>query len=571
MKEKNKRFKISKWIMLSIAASLNIFIIFYSCLDNQTTIDWNRSLTNFFANLVNGFSNNEKEVIKLTKIDAHFSTEVEHGYNYLPGYKTEEIPLGSAKEIRCVFSPNDATDKSVTYTANPLDVVALNQSASTLSVVGMKVGECVITAKSNDGGFESKVNVKVVETVAPESFEISLDKTDIAIGTTQTINFDIDGGVLTHDELINFRYYDTRKLHYSSSNETVARVDKYGVIYPKSVGSSKITVSNNSGVTRSIDVTVSDGITPSLYSNLSISGSDVCYANDMILDQNSKKNHYQLTPKDGSIELNPEDFIWKSSDELLVKVDKHGVMRGFMKSSNDDETAIITAKSKLTGQEVEFNVIVKNQLPTIMSYGIEVGDTKYWNRNEFTLSVGDNVSVLISYNITTMSKKVDALSSDESVVSITNEGNQIVLHVLKEGVSTITLTSQINPDLIAKFVITVVKAGSIESKDIENLVFTIRKTIGHAALFMVTQVFTFLTFFMFFNDRKWYVYASMSLGEGLFVSGLSELIQFFVPSRGGAFLDVLIDFAGVVVGAVLTLLVIVIIKKIKRAKLSKDE
>jgi len=571
MNKKQARFKVSRWIMLSLAVLSNAFIVAYSCINNTISNQWNRAFTNIFTSFINAFTHKEIVTVPLKDIDAKLSDEDGYKYNYLPGYKVEEIPLGSAKQIECTFDPIDATDKSISYVASPSDMVTLNQSGSTLSVVGMKAGECVITAKSNDGGFESKVNVKVVETVAPEFFEISLDKTDIAIGTTQTINFDIDGGVLTHDELINFRYYDTRKLHYSSSNESVARVDKYGVIYPIAIGSSKITVSNNSGVTKSIDVTVSDGTTPSLYSDLAISGSDTCYANDMILDQSSKKYHYQLTPKDGSKELNPEDFIWESSNELLVKVDKHGVMRGFRKSSNDDESAIITAKSKLTGQEAVFNVLVKNQLPTKMDFYLDIGEKGYWNPKDYTLTVGDNIVVKLSYNPSTANKKVNIENTDPSVISITNEGDYFVMHVLKEGTCIITITSIVNPELTASTTYTVVQSGAISTDDISDVGHYIRKSLGHAAVFMVAQIFTFLTFFMFFYERKWYVYASMSLGEGLFISGLSELIQYFVPTRSGAFLDVLIDFAGVVVGAALIMLGIFIVKKIKEKKANKKQ
>lgn len=568
---KKEKFKIVKWIMLSLAVLSNAFIVFYSCLDSDTTAKWNSSFTNFFVNLVNGFTNKEVENIPLEKCNASLSSQESYQYNYLPGYKAEEIPLGSAKQIECSFYPDNATDKSVIYSANPSDAVILNQSGSKVSVVGMKTGECVITAKSHDGGFESTVMVRVVETVAPVSYEISLENTNIAIGTTQTINFDIDGGVLSHNELINFRYYDTRKLSYSSLDESVATVDNYGVVYPQNVGTTTITVSNGD-YSKSLNVSVTNGSTPTPYSNLSISGSNVCYANDMILDQNSKKNHYQLTPKDGETELNPEDFIWSSSNDLLVKVDKHGVMRGFRKNSLEDETAVITAKSKLTGQKVTYNVTIKNQLPSIMYYVIRVGEKETWAATQYTLSVGDVAQITISYDVRVQNNVVNVACSDESIVSFSNEGSAIILRVLKDGNCTLTLTPTINPSLKAEIAISAVKAGAISTDDISNIGTYIRKSLGHAAVFMVAQIFTFLTLFMFFYERKWWFYSSISLGEGLFISGLSEIIQAIVPSRNGRFLDVVINFAGVVVGAALTFLGIFIVKKIiAKKKTSSNE
>ena len=565
---KNARFKIAKWIMLSLAVLSNTLIILLSSIDDETTKGWNNVFTAFFSNLVNQSSKDENSDIELNGIEIQLSRNEDYIYNYLPGYQVNEIPLGSAKQIDCVFDPIDATDKSISYSAIPEDVVLLNQSNSTVSVVGMKVGECLITAKSNDGGFESSVKVKVVETVAPTSYEISLTNSTIPLGTTQTIDFDIDGGVLDHNELINFRYYDTRKLTYVSSNEIVATVDSYGVVYPVSIGNTTITVSNGD-YSRFIDVSVTSGSSPIPYSNLSISGSDVCYANDMILDQTSKKNRYQLTPKDGEAELNPEDFVWESSNELLVKVDKHGVMRGFRKTLVDDETAVITAKSKTTGQTASINVFVKYKAPSKMDFWFVIEGNNYVNPKEQILSVGCSVPIKINFDNNPYFRSVDAVSSDTSVVTITNEGYSLVAHAVGEGTCYLDITYKANPSLTHRVKIVSIKSGAISINNIQEFGLYIRKSLGHAAVFMVAQIFTLLAFFMFYPERKWYVYTSMSLGEGLFISGLSELIQFFIPSRSGAWLDVLIDFSGVVVGAALALLGIFIVKKIiakRRAK-----
>lgn len=555
--------------MLSLALLSNAFIIFYSCLSENETKKWNTPFTNFFASLVNTFTNKPQEAIKLEGIETHLSDVESYEYNYIPGYKVNEIPLGSAKQIETSFSPNNATNQSITYTANPSENVILNQSGPKVSIIGMKAGNCLITSRSNDGNFESSVEVKILEPLAPVSYEISLDKTTIEIGKTQTINFDIDGGILTHDELINFRYYDIRKLSYSSSDESVATVDTNGVIYPVNVGITTIKVSNGD-FNRSINVTITSGSIPPMYSDLSISGSKVCYADDMIHDQTSKKSHYQLVPTDNGVELDPEDFIWESSNELLVRVDKHGIMRGFRKASNEDENAIITAKSKLTGQTVTHNIMVKNSIPMRMNYYINTGGDNIWDEPTYTFCVGDNPYLYIYYDLGNVSRRMDIAISDESVISFTNEGNRVVLHALKEGECSVYIASVLNKDLTASFTCKVMKAGALATKDLESFGKYIRKSLGHAFVFMVAQVFTYLTFYMFFYDKKWWFYSSISLGEGLFIAGLSELIQFFVPSRSGAFLDVLIDFAGVVVGAALTFLGISIVKKIKEKKSQKE-
>ena len=562
---KNARFRLTKWIILAFSVLLNGFIIVYSSLDTITTNELQRPFTNFFVKIINSFSQKEVKTTPLKSISVSLSNDQ---YNNVPGYALNEIPLGSAKEINCSFTPSDATNKSIEYSVNPVGSVILNQSGSKVSIVGMKTGVSTITAKSKDGDFTSSVQVNVVETVAPKNYEISLEHSEIVIGTTQTIGFDIDGGVLGHNELVNFRYYDTRKLSYSSNDEAVVKVDEYGVIYPQSIGTTKITVSNGD-YSKELNVSVVSGTTPTPYDNLSIGGDSVCYANDMILNQSYGKYKHPLSIKDGDKELNPDDFIWSSSNELLVKVDKHGVMRGFRKSTIDDESAIITAKSKLTGQTATLNVVVKNQLPTKLDYWFKIGDEVYWDVTDATLSVGDVVVIHTSLTPTTQDKAINVISSNPDIISVTSEGDLVNLQVLKEGKCSISMYSVINPDLIVSSNITVVKAGSIGTASIPNVGVYIRKSLGHAAVFMVCQIFTFLTLYMFLYDKKWWLWTSLSLSEGLFISGLSELIQYFVPTRAGTIIDVFIDFGGVVIGALIAFIIVLLIKRSNKKKEDK--
>ena len=559
--QKNGKFKISKWPILFLAIIANSFIIVYSCLNEETTTNWNRIFTNLFTKVVNEITEKEVTNIPLNEIKASLSSKESYKYNYLSGYELNEIPLGSAKQIECSFSPADASNKSITYTAQPEQKVKINQNGTTASIVGMEIGDCTITARSYDGKLESTINIKVVDTIAPTLFTISLENDKISLGDTGTFDVDIDGGVLGHNELINFRYYDTRKLDYFSSDSSVASIDKFGVIYPHKTGSTTITITNGT-VFKTKEVTICSGEPHSGYSNLKITGSNVCYSDDMLLNQNKpEKYHYQLIPMDGDKELVPEDFIWTSSNELLARVDKHGILRGFRKNSVDDEKVIISAKSKISEDVAYFEVTVKNQLPTALYHSFVVNGQTTWNQKAFTFSVGDNILVNIDYDVRVSDYGVLVETSDESVIKVTNEGTKLSFYVLKPGTCIIKITSIINPELCNEITCTVVKAGAITKDNFIDTGLYIRKSLGHAAVFMIAQIFTFLTVFMFLYNKKWWLYSSISLGEGLLISGLSELIQHFVPSRSGAFLDVLIDFSGVVVGAVLAFLIVLLIKK----------
>lgn len=564
------RFKRSRWVFLALAILSNSFLIFYSCLPSDVTAKWNWAITNFISNIINNTTTREIEVINITELDINLASEESYKYNYIPGYQVDEIPLGSAKQIDCHYLPDNATDKSVYYYTDNEDIVKLNQSGNTLSVVGKKVGIARIYAQNKSTGITSHCDVKVIDTVAPVSYEISVNNSTVSLGSQETINIDIDGGVLGHNELINFRYYDTRKLSYTSSDEGVLTVDEHGVIHPVSMGETKVTVSNGSYI-KQLDITVIDGVSPTAYSDLKISGSSVCYGNDMINDQSSSRNHYQLEIKDGDTLLNPHDFTWSSSNELLAKVDKHGVLRGFRKQTYEDELVIITATSKLTGQSVSYLVTVKEELPTKMQYWIVSYGEIAWDKTNYTTYVGDDLSITLLYTPNIQNKDVTVTVSNTSIIEVTNQGATLKLNVKAVGECTITFTSVVNPELSATIVFTVLKAGAIDGSNIYDFNYSLRKILGHAFVFGVAQVFTFIALYMFLYNKKIYLYSLISFGVGIFIAFLSEFIEYFVPGRNWSIIDVLIDLSGVIVALLICISIFLIHKQIKQSKSKKDE
>lgn len=559
-----KKYKVSRWIFLSLSVLMNTFLILYSTLQSEITSKWNTFVTNIFVGIINNATQREVVQIPMTELSISLSNEESYRYNYIPGYEVDEIPLGSAKQIECFYEPENTTDKSIEYTTVNTDIVKLNPNGLTVSVVGLKEGTAIIKAKNKLSGLEREVSVKVVNIVAPTNFEISVDSSDIAIGEQQTIDFIIDGGNLGTNELISFRYYDIRRLVFSSSNELAAEVDSNGVIYPKGIGTSAITVTNPiSGVERTIDVNVTSGAPISPYTDLKISGSNVCYDNDMILDQSSHKNHYQLSVFDEEVELNPEDFLWESSDELLVKVDKHGVMRGFRKSVSEDKTATITAISKLTGQSVDFDVTVKDQLPTSISFFVVNGNRTTWNPESYTTFVGEVLSINIVYNPNVSKKDVVVDISSSSIIEITNQGSFLSVNVKSEGKCFITVTSVINPELSFTLKFVILKAGAITLSEMDDVSHNVRKIVGHATLFAIAEIFTIITFYMFLFKKKWWLPIVLSLGAELLLASISETVQALTPGRHGRVLDVLINFGGALVGTLIAIGIFALVKAIK--------
>lgn len=536
----------------------------------ETTSNWNWFITNIFSRIINSATETEVKDIKMTELNMFLSNEEQYKYNYIPGYKINEIPLGSAKQIECNFLPTDATDKSIEYyTTNP-DIVKLDQSGNKVSVVGIKEGKATICSQNKSSGLISSCDVNVVRTVAPTSFEISVDSQTVLLGKQQTVRFDIDGGCLGHDELINFRYYDTRRLSYHSSDETIFTVDNYGVIYPHNVGSALLTISNGTVVSKTIDLTVIDGEAPVLYDSLLISGSNICYDNDMIKDQGSGKYHQQLRILDGENELNPDDFIWESSNELLAKVDRYGIVRGFRKRTAEDEKVIISATSKITGQIASLEMIVKEQLPESMSYWISYGKKDTWMPDSFTACKGDVFSVTASLNPNVSNKNIIVEDYDNNLISVSSQGRGFTAHVLEEGECTISFYSEANPSLRSLIQLTLLKTGAINEDNIVDVGLTLRKVLGHAFVFGVAQIFTCLCCYFFLYDKKIWIFPTLSFSISLTVAIISEIIERNIPSRSGTVLDVLIDMSGVIIALAIVFSVIFFAKR-KKEKQPKSK
>lgn len=100
-----------------------------------------------------------------------------------------------------------------------------------------------------------------------------------------------------------------------------------------------------------------------------------------------------------------------------------------------------------------------------------------------------------------------------------------------------------------QFVIDVVKAfdpSSTIDQNPESVHQVVRKVVGHFLLFGVSGALNILTL-MFINEpfgKNKLKVILIGLGCGVFLSVLTELIQYFVPGRAGMITDVLIDFGG---------------------------
>ncbi len=102
----------------------------------------------------------------------------------------------------------------------------------------------------------------------------------------------------------------------------------------------------------------------------------------------------------------------------------------------------------------------------------------------------------------------------------------------------------------------------INDSNIDVFTLLVRKGIGHFGAFFVSGMLNTASIYLLMHKYKWYKHLwgiLMTLGLGIFMAALTEIIQLFVPERSGQFSDVIIDLTGYILGAGLIVIVILLV------------
>ena len=155
--------------------------------------------------------------------------------------------VNTTATLTATVSPDNATDKTVTWSVAPSGVVTVNGGA----VSAIAAGECVVTAKAGDK--EAKCEITVTESYVPvESITLNMSELEVEIGST----YQLSATVLPKTATDN-------KVTWSSSNETYATVNANGLVTAKKITEMPISITATAnGKEASCSLTVKD-IAPS--------------------------------------------------------------------------------------------------------------------------------------------------------------------------------------------------------------------------------------------------------------------------------------------------------------------
>ena len=150
-----------------------------------------------------------------------------------------DLDEGTSAKLLCTISPDNASDKTLTWTSSD-EAVATVDNNGLVTAVG--AGNCKITvSSSNEKTEECKVTVRTP--VSAVSF--NKDTLELVEGKTATLICTVSPDNATD-----------KSLTWKSSNESVATVDKNGLVTAIAPGNCTITVTSNNGKTDECRVTV---------------------------------------------------------------------------------------------------------------------------------------------------------------------------------------------------------------------------------------------------------------------------------------------------------------------------
>ena len=215
------------------------------------------------------------------------------------------MTVDGEQTLTATVAPADATDKTVTWKSSDATVATVDANGK---VVAKKAGEVTITATA--GGVSGTLKITVsnkAPTVIPVQSVTVTGKQELVEGTSTTLTATVAPADAT-DKTVTWK----------SSDESVATVDKAGVVTAKKAGTVTITATAG-GVSGTLDITV----TAKPVETVPVTSVEVTVEAGTTVSV-GKTLQATATVKPGN--ATNKKVTWKSSDESIATVDANGVI-----------------------------------------------------------------------------------------------------------------------------------------------------------------------------------------------------------------------------------------------------
>ncbi|MBR5660936.1 MAG: Ig-like domain-containing protein, partial [Bacteroidales bacterium] len=332
------------------------------------------------------------------------------------------LTVGGGAVLVATVSPEDATNKKVTWNSSNEAVAKVDQNGE---VTAVKTGTAKITVTTADGGKTATCDVTVTDKPVPAT-GVKLNKTALSIfvGDKSQLAATVQPSDATNHEVT-----------WSSSNASVATVDKIGNVTGVKAGTATITVKTHNGKTATCTVTVKSKLVTKI--TLNVTSKTIDFGETFTITPT-------ITPSDAA----NKSVTWSSNNTSIATVDSNGKVTG-IKSG----TAVITCKAKDgSNQQASCSVTVKsyevhhivyrNQqivsdktLPSTINYFMVNG----WNMLYFRL-IDKTTNRPVDVSTSTLAANVVITSNNKNVVGDATNYTDYERGCYVNGEGTATLT-----------------------------------------------------------------------------------------------------------------------------------
>lgn len=245
---------------MTMKARLITFVlctILCSNLFSQSAAVWNNGLINAVSQVdsTEVFNQEGKPYLQIWSSDRLVYSDYADSLQYFPVGEDVVIPvtsillssselsiqLGHSETLIATVLPDNATDKTVTWTTSDASIASVKDGAVTAN----NLGTAIITATAGNKSAECQVTVLPIEVTS-----VTLDITNLELteGDSKTLT-----ATVTPDNATN------KNITWSSSNTAIAKVNESGMVTAVKAGSAIITVTTeNGGKTATCSVTVNE-------------------------------------------------------------------------------------------------------------------------------------------------------------------------------------------------------------------------------------------------------------------------------------------------------------------------
>ena len=325
---------------------------------------------------------------------------------------TLSLEYGQTAQLVATVYPSNAFNKGVHFVSDSTDVATVDDNGNIITVGS---GTAIITAITDDGDYIAQCQV----TVSVKVKGVDLDQKDITINVGNTIALKAN---------INPDVASDKTVEWTSSDTSVATVDKDGVVRGVKTGSTTITAKTNDG-----------GFEASCTVNVinAVKGITVSDTRIALYPNKTKQLKASVTPVDAD---NP-NVVWESNDDEVATVSETGLVTAKMPG-----TATITAKSVDGEYTATCTVTVGKHVSSII-----LSDTELTMPAGTTETLYATVMPLSAFN-----KTVTWVSTNPKVAAVDEDGN---VKAVKAGTTTIIAYCE-DGDVTASCIVTVTNSAT---------------------------------------------------------------------------------------------------------------